>query len=108
MEVKTSWEEKEQLIRDTSDRIKGLFQKTEQLTDTLGTVFDSPLFDQVFCLADAHLLLVEEVVGSDWLSYWVYDCDFGKTPGEVRLSGEKEPIMLSSLEDLLYIMKCDD
>lgn len=53
-------------------------------------------------LVDAMGKLVNDVEDS-WLCYYIYDCDWGDKPMEVRIDGEV--IMLDSWDKLRYILE---
>lgn len=84
-------------------RIKAAYEKDQAISDLLGVdgllILCDDLLDSV-----VDLLEREFDDESEWISYWIWELDFGKEyrPGSVMLN--HRPVALATIQDLYNVL----
>jgi hypothetical protein len=83
--------------------VKNSFNKLDKILDVMPSSVLKDLYDELFTI----ILKLLEIHFNDincWISYWVFDLDFGKKykPGMVKIG--KEEVSLKTIEDLYKVI----
>lgn len=86
-------------------KLKELRRIEEKINSSLKLLYPEMNF---FCLGKIesdYLILLKKACGDthDWISYFVYDCEFGKKAMKVNMPNGKT-IKMKSVKDLYYVM----
>lgn len=93
------------LLRDYCDKVRKLRDFERQCATTIGTNPESPLNANLFLLVEPMGKVVEELISdscADWLSWFIWDNDFGERGMSVSVDGVSKEIR--TVEDLYWVL----
>ena len=83
-------------------------RRIEKATDRLMIAPESPLIDPFYRIADTMIAACSELIGDSEgsLSWYAYECEFGKNPKEAGVDGDMRKI--DSLAQLRWLIECEN
>ena len=86
------------IMRDQGDRLK-------EATDRLHIAPESPLLETHWIVEDAFTRALDRLIGDDYdnISWYVYECDYGRSPNEAGKDGDMR--LIDSVQKLRWLVE---
>ena len=95
-------EEKYDLLEKHISEYKELSAMQDSISETIGCVPESPLFDLMFSIHESKGGILSKMLGDDneWILWYIYDNKCGDDRGEVTKGDEKRYV--GTIYDLIW------
>jgi len=96
--------EKLNFVMDALETLRIKMKEFDTFIDTVGLDYEGTLCSNVFhtydSLVDSLSMLIDDK--DEWISFFIYDCDWGQRSKDVVINGK--PYEIETLEDLRTIL----
>ncbi len=84
--------------------IQEQYEKYNEMANYIGLFPESEMSKPLYTLMENYVELLSDVYDDnlEWIDYFIWECDWGKRPGEVNIYGED--VTLDSIEMLYYLL----
>lgn len=96
-----------QQLKKSIDFIKELRKTEEILQSAFGKLSDMHTYGLLSKIEDEYIKLLTIAMEDeyDWVSYFIYDCEFGGKPKKVTFNNGKKEIHLKKVDQLYKLIK---
>ena len=95
-------------VREFHERVKQMNQVADDLSAILFMGPESPFYTAMWKVMEGYRDTLEELYGlAGWVDWWWLECDMGNRPMQVKIPGDDEFRLISTIDDFVLLVVDD-
>lgn len=93
-----------EIFKKYLETLKEQSDKYNEMAKYIGLTPESDISNPIYTLIDSYVDVLKHLYEDnlEWIDYFIWECDWGKRPGEVSINGEE--LILDSYDKLFCLI----